>query len=223
MKYPNFAEEKKLWRKGYKFVIGLDEAGRGPLAGPVVAAAVTVAPNSFLRLPSEKLLIPKVNDSKKLSPKRREELYKLITNNPSIEWGIGRVSEKIIDRINIKNAAELAMEKALKNLEKKMRKRADFLLFDGNHLASLKLKIYSLKLIVKGDAKVFSCAAASIIAKVDRDGIMEEYHRKYPQHRFDKHKGYPTKLHLKMLKKYGICQIHRKSFKPVKKYKIKRS
>ena len=187
----------------------LDEAGRGPLAGPVVAAAISIIANCRLQ-------IVDLKDSKKLSPKKREEIFKMISKNPDIEWGIGKVSEKIIDKINIKNAAELAMEKALKNLEKKVRKRADFLIIDGNHLNSKKLKTRNYKLIVKGDEKVFSCALASIIAKVTRDKIMEKYAQKFPKYGFEKHKGYPTKYHFKMLKKYGPCKIHRKSFYPVK-------
>jgi len=237
---PSLREEKKLWKKGFKRIACLDEAGRGPLAGPVVAAAVAINPKfktlnskqyqnsksknpkqgfgnlNLFRISDLGFGILKPRDSKKLSQKRREKLYKIITRSPFIEWGIGKVSEKIIDKINIKNAAELAMEKALKNLEKKVRKRADFLIIDGNHLNSKKLKTRNYKLIVKGDEKVFSCALASIIAKVTRDKIMEKYAQKFPKYGFEKHKGYPTKYHFKMLKKYGPCKIHRKSFYPVK-------
>jgi ribonuclease HII len=209
---PSLREEKKLWKKGIKRVVCLDEAGRGPLAGPVVAAAVSIIANCKLQISKFKDL----RDSKKLTPKKREEFYKIITKNPQIKWGIGIVLEKIIDKINIKNAAELAMEKALKNLERKMEKKADFLIIDGNHINSKNLKARSYKLIIKGDEKVFSCAAASIIAKVTRDKIMEKYAKKYPKYGFEIHKGYPTKFHLKMLKKYGPCKIHRKSFLPVK-------
>ncbi|PIU14096.1 ribonuclease HII [bacterium (Candidatus Gribaldobacteria) CG08_land_8_20_14_0_20_39_15] len=205
MRYPNLRDEKKLWRKGFKRVACLDEAGRGPLAGPVVAAAVVL--NSKFKIHNLK-----IKDSKKLTPKKREEFYKILNKNPAIEWGIGRVSEKVIDKINIKNAAELAMEKAIR----KLKHHPDFLIIDGNHINSKKLKAKSYKLIVKADEKVFSCACASIIAKVTRDRIMKRYHKKYPQYGFDKHKGYPTKYHIKMLKKYGSCKIHRKSFKPVK-------
>lgn len=211
---PSLREEKRLWKKGLKRVACLDEAGRGPLAGPVVAAAVYLIPNS-------KFLIPNLRDSKKLSSKKREEFFKIITKNPSIEWGIGRVSEKVIDKINIKNAAELAMEKALKNLEKKIKKKADFLLIDGNNIKNLQLKTKKYKLIVKADEKVFSCALASIIAKVRRDKIMQKYHKKYPRYGFDKHKGYPTKYHFKKLKKCGPCKIHRKSFGPVRACRLK--
>jgi len=200
-----------------KIIVGIDEVGRGPLAGPVTAAAVTVR-----QIPNSKFQIPKIKDSKKLSSKKREELYQILTKHPRIEWGMGRVSEKVIDRINIKNAAELAMEKALQNLKSKIKipKSQIFLIIDGNNIKNLKLKTYDLKLIIKGDEKVFSCAAASIIAKVRRDKIMKRYHQKYPQYGFDKHKGYGTKYHFKMLKKYGPCKIHRKTFRPVKNLKL---
>jgi ribonuclease HII len=215
VKYPNLKEEKKLWKKGIKKVVCLDEAGRGPLAGPVVAAAVMLKKINNLTMKQFSNL--RIRDSKKISPVKREELYKALAKSDLIEWGIGKVSEKVIDEINIKNAAELAMERALRNLERKIKKRADFLIIDGNHIKNLKLTTYNLKLLVKADEKVFSCAAASILAKVTRDRIMMCYHKKYPKYRFDLHKGYPTKFHFKMLKKYGPCQIHRKSFGPVRK------
>ena len=200
---------------GYKNVISLDEAGCGSLAGPVVAGAVSLDSRKFV---SKFADIRGVRDSKKLSAKKREQLYKILTKHPLIKWGIGVVSEKIIDKINIKNAAELAMEKALNKLKSKCRNsnaRIDYLIIDGNRLKNLKLKNYSFKLIVKADAKVLSCAMASILAKVTRDKIMAEYHKKYPKYGFNKHKGYPTKKHLLRLRKYGPCKIHRKSFLPV--------
>ena len=218
---PNLREEKKLWKKGYRCVAGLDEAGRGPLAGPVVAAAVAAATNSKIKSQKAKLQfkiqneLTGVKDSKQLSAQGREELYGHIVRHPALMFGVGIVSEKIIDKINTKNAAELAMEKALKKLEKKIGARAGFLIIDGNQLKNPKLKSRNHNLIVGADEKVFSCAAASIIAKVTRDRIMMRLHKKYPQYGFDKHKGYPTKLHRKMLKKYGPSKIHRKSFAPV--------
>lgn len=204
---PSLKEEKSLWKKGYKFVAGLDEAGRGALAGPVVAAAVMVNSNSNL-----KFLFSTIKDSKKLSPKQREKFYAMISNSPCIQWAIGKVSEKMIDKINIKNASELAMEKALENLEKKIKKRIDFLIIDGNQIKSKKLKAKKHKLIIKADEKILSCTLASIIAKVTRDKIMERYHLQYPKYQFQKHKGYPTLLHRQLIRKYGFCKIHRKTF-----------
>ena len=212
MKYPNFREEKKLWRKGYKRVVGLDEAGRGPLAGPVVAAAVMIKNNGSEI--SKRLITLGVRDSKKITPKKREELYKILTKDSQIEWGIGRASEKVIDRINILEATKLAMKRAVRTLEKKLgRKSLDFLLLDGRMKINLNIP---QKSIIKADNKVLSCAAASIIAKVRRDRMMRGYDKKYPQYGFSKHKGYATKLHKKMLKKHGSCKIHRKTFKPVR-------
>ena len=209
MKYPNFSEEKKLWKQGYKRVAGTDEAGRGPLAGPVVAAAVMIDPEF-------KFALKDVKDSKKLTFKKREELYSLLTRNPQIEWGAGRVSEGVIDKINIFQAARLAMKRAVMNLEKKLKeKRIDFLILDGRMRVDLEVP---QKPIVKGDYKVFSCSAASIIAKVTRDRIMLRYDKQYPQYGFLKHKGYGTRLHFEMLKKHGSCPIHRKSFSPVNNF-----
>jgi ribonuclease HII len=193
MRYPNFSEENRLWRKGFKRIAGLDEAGRGPLGGPVFAAAVIVKKD-------RKLKFLKVNDSKKLSLKKREELYEILINHPKIEWGIARVSEKVIDRINILEA------------KTKDRRKIDFLILDGNFKINSSIP---QKSIIKADNKVFSCAAASILAKVSRDRMMQRYDKKYPEYGFSKHKGYATKLHFKMLRKYGPCKIHRKTFRPV--------
>lgn len=205
MKYPNLNEEKKLWKRGYKRVAGLDESGRGPLSGPVVAAAVLIQNTRY------KILNTKIKDSKKLSQKQREKIYKIITRDPSLKWGTGRVSEKVIDKINILEATKLAMIKAVKKLKRK----PDFLILDGNFKID---SPFPQKSIVKADEKVFSCSAASIIAKVTRDRIMVREHKKYPQYGFDRHKGYPTKLHFRMLKKYSPCRIHRKSFRPLKRF-----
>jgi len=203
--YPNFKEEKILWEKGFKNVVGLDEAGRGPLAGPVVAGAVLIKRDCDF-------LVEGINDSKKLSEKQREILYKKIIKNKNIKWGVGIVSEKVIDKINILEATKLAMERALRQAQGKPKLKADFLLLDGN------FRLYCAtpqRAIIKGDQKVISIAAASIIAKVTRDRIMEKFHKKYPQYGFDKHKGYGTALHFKMIKKYGACPIHRKTFYPI--------
>lgn len=211
MKYPNFNEEKKLWKKGYKYVVGLDEAGRGPLAGPVVAGAVVLLNSKF------QITNIGVNDSKKLTPEQREKVYNYFKKNPSIEWGIGIVSEKVIDKINILEATKLAMIKAVGDLEKKLRKPAVqlILVIDGN--IELDTDI-SQKSIIKADQKVFSCALASIFAKVTRDKMMQKEHKKYPKYGFNQHKGYGTALHFKMLKKHGPCKIHRKSFYPVSSF-----
>ena len=245
MKCPNFNEEKKLWKRGYKYVVGLDESGRGPLAGPVVAGAVVIKNFQFsifnFKSSSNFKILKEVRDSKQLSAKKREKIYNALIKCPDIKWGIGIVSEKVIDKINILEATKLAMKKAVKSLEKKLGKninnssvqkthdpdfvagarynrhreffaRRGFLLLDGN----MKLDInISQKAIIKADQKVFSVAAASIIAKVTRDRIMQKYHKKYPQYGFDKHKGYPTKAHFAKLQKFGACKIHRKTFWPV--------
>ena len=217
---PNLKEERKLWEKGYKRVVGLDEAGRGALCGPVVASAVVVTTAKIKNKKSKikitiqnSKLFKEIKDSKKLSIKKREELYKILTKHPGIKWGIGKASEKVIDKINILEATKLAMIKAIKKLKRK----PDFLILDGKMKLDLKIP---QKSIIKADEKVFSCAAASILAKVWRDRIMKRYHRKFPQYGFDKHKGYPTKYHKKMLRRYGPCKIHRKSFSPVIKAQI---
>lgn len=217
MVYATFKEEKKLWKRGCKSVACLDEAGRGPLAGPVVAAAV-ISPRPGLLISRSGL--DRIKDSKQLSPKQREDFYNLITKNKNLKWGIGIVSEKVIDKINILEATKLAMEKAVNNLIKKMIEagpqsvearppKIDYLILDGKMRLNLSIPQRS---IVKADEKVLSCAAASILAKVTRDRIMARYHKKYPRYGFLKHKGYGTKLHYKMLKKIGPCVIHRVSF-----------
>ena len=214
MKYPNFTEEKKLWKQNYKNVVGIDEAGRGPLAGPVVTASVCFEKNFKIK----DLKNFDINYSKKLSEKQREEIYKILTNHKNIKWGVGIVSEKIIDKINILQATKLAMQKSVKDLDSRFRGNdtsADFLLIDGNfkiHCATRQ------KSIIKGDAKVFSISAASIIAKVTRDRLMQKYHKKYPEYNFLKNKGYGTKAHFAVIEKNGPCKIHRKSFYPVNKF-----
>jgi len=211
MRRPTLQEEKKLWKKGYKRVAGLDEAGRGPLAGPVVAGAVMIRRSDCQRCDLlRRSHLKDIKDSKKLSAKKREEFYKILTKHPAIKWGIGKVSERVIDRINILEATKLAMVRAFEKLKRK----PDFLILDGNFKINSEIP---QKSIVKGDEKVFSCSCASIIAKVTRDRIMKRYHKKYPQYGFDRHKGYPTKHHRQMLKKYGPCKIHRKTFRPIKK------
>ena len=198
MKYPNFSEEKKLWKSGSNLVAGLDEVGRGPLAGPVVAAAVIF----------EKGFCPielNVRDSKQLSLKQREKVFKILVNHPRIKWGVGKVSEKVIDKINILEATKLAMIKAIKDLAC----HPSYIILDGNFKIESNIP---QKSVIKGDVKVFSCAAASIIAKVTRDRIMLRYDKKYPKYKFRENKGYPTEYHRKVLLATGPCPIHRKSF-----------
>ncbi len=191
--------EKELNQKGYNYVCGVDEAGRGPLAGPVYAAAVILKDDADLE---------GVNDSKKLSEKKREALFDKIIEQ-SVAYKIIAVDEKIIDDINILNATMLAMKKAIEELEIS----ADAALIDGNKAPEL--DIYS-QTIIGGDAKIKSIAAASILAKVSRDRYMQEMAEKYPQYQFEKHKGYGTKLHYQMLDEHGVSDIHRMSF--LKKY-----
>lgn len=201
----NLTYEKKIFKLGYKTVAGVDEAGRGPLAGPVVAACVLID-NSFS---INKELWLKINDSKKLSTKDRECLFKIIKDN-CLAIEIGVVDNKIIDKINILQASFLAMKKAIENLKIK----PNYLLIDG------KFKIPNIDInqasIINGDAKVFSIAAASIIAKVSRDWLMSQYDKKYPQYNFKQHKGYGTKLHYLNIKENGPSPIHRLSFAPFK-------
>ena len=215
-KYANFKEELKLWKQGYRVVVGLDEAGRGPLAGPVVASAVVFTPakfktqNSKIKITIQNSKLEEIHDSKKLTVKQRELWYEILTKQPYIKWGIGIVSEKIIDKINIFEATKLAMKKAIQSLGV----MPEHLLIDGTFI--LEDLAVSQKAIIRGDEKIFSCAAASIIAKVTRDRIMFRYAKKYRQYGFENHKGYGTKAHCRALKKHGPCQIHRQSFRPIK-------
>jgi ribonuclease HII len=203
----DLTEEQNLFKAGFKYIGGIDEAGRGPLAGPVVAVCV-VLDKDFSLKKNEKLML--VNDSKKLTEKRREELFKIIYEE-FYEVGIGICEHTTIDRINILQASFLAMKKALGGL----RQKPDFLILDGRFpIPNISLK---QKAIRRGDESVFSIAAASVIAKVTRDRIMKEMNELYPQYGFSQHKGYGTKFHFDRLLKYGPCPIHRKSFAPVKR------
>lgn len=216
MIYPNLTEERRLWKRGYKWIAGIDEAGRGALAGPVFVGVVIINQN-FNFSSNFGHLLKTVKDSKKLSIKKREEVYKLLIKEENINWAVSKVSEKVIDKINIKKATELAIKKALGKI-KKEKLKIDYLILDGNIKLNLQIP---QKSIIKADEKVFSCAAASIIAKVSRDRFMKRIHKKYPGYNFANHKGYGTEFHLKMLKKYGPCQIHRQSFKPIKDFNSK--
>lgn len=197
MNLPDYSYERRIWKVG-KLPAGVDEAGRGPLAGPVVAAAVI--------LPKE-CEINGLNDSKKLSHQKREILYHQI-KAVAVSIGVGIIEPDEIDRINILRAALLAMEIAVKKLNPK----PDFLLIDGNIRTSL---LIPQQAVIGGDSTCNSIAAASIIAKVARDLIMDDYHNIHPEYNFKKHKGYPTKEHFEALRKFGPCPIHRKTFKGV--------
>ena len=187
--------ENEAYARGYKYVCGVDEAGRGPLAGPVFAAAV-ILPRGCV--------IDGVNDSKKLTEKKREQLYSKIKEQ-SLAYCVASASVDEIDEINILNATFLAMTRAVSGLQVK----ADFALVDGNRLPSLEI---DSKAVVKGDALSESIAAASILAKVERDHFMLNLANEYPNYAFEKHKGYGTKLHIEMIKKYGASNVHRKTF-----------
>lgn len=195
--HANLDYEKELWQQGYQMIAGVDEAGRGPLAGPVVAAAVILP--KFLS-------IPEINDSKQLTKKQRELLKQKI-ETVAVSIGVGIVDRETIDRINILEAARLAMKEALNQLTIPY----DYVLSDCMNLG----EIPHLSL-VKGDAKSQSIAAASIIAKVTRDEMMANYHKLYPEYDFIHNQGYGTKKHLDAIKVHGITPIHRRSFKPIK-------
>jgi len=198
-------------------VAGVDEAGRGPLAGPVFAGAVVIVLRGKTQSSGQRLkiknLLEIVRDSKQLTPRRREEIYEELINNQFIFWGVGRVGQRMIEKINILKASKLAMIRAVKSLERKLGKEVGFLLLDGNFKISLKI---SQLPIIRGDQKIFSIAAASIIAKVRRDRLMLRYHQRYPDYGWDVNKGYPTKFHLKAIKRIGPCELHRKTFGPVR-------
>lgn len=197
-----FHFEEEARKQGCFFVAGVDEAGRGPLAGPVVAVALVLPHNS--PLPQG------VNDSKKLTPAVRKKLFAQIKSDTSIRWSVGVVDSLEIDKINILNATHLAMKKAVEGLMPEV----DFCLVDGLPVKGLPVDHQA---IVKGDSKSYSIAAASIIAKETRDDMMKEYALKFPQYGFEKHKGYGTKAHVDALTKFGPCPIHRFSFSPVSK------
>jgi ribonuclease HII len=187
--------EKKLWQQGYQFIAGVDEAGRGPLAGAVYACAIIF---------EKDYIIEEVKDSKKLTAKKREELAAIIKEH-ALSSAIGTASEKEIDQINIRQASFLAMRRAIDNLQIK----PDYLLIDGCDLPDSDIPSQG---VIKGDDLSFTIAAASIIAKVSRDATMKDLNKKYPQYKLAKNKGYGTREHIEAIKKYGITPIHRKSF-----------
>ena len=188
-----FDYERELTGKGYKFIAGVDEAGRGPLAGPVVVAAVIMPLND---------VIDGVNDSKKLTAKKRDDLYEKILTK-AVEYKVAVISHKTIDEINILNATRQGMLQCINGLSKK-----DYVLIDA---VKTDCDVPSLS-IIHGDALSYNIAAASIIAKVTRDRLMCELDKHYPQYNFSKHKGYGTAEHIRLLKQYGPCELHRRSF-----------
>ena len=198
--------EEELYLKGVNSIAGIDEAGRGPLAGPVVVACVIMPRDS---------MIEGVNDSKKVSEKKREKLYEQIIEE-AIAYGVGIISQEEIDRINILNATKEGLTMAIKEMEKDLKEKQrgfekpEIILVDA--LTKIDTDGISYKSIIKGDAKSYSIAAASIIAKVTRDRIMRQWNEVYPMYGFEKHKGYGTAAHIAAIKEYGLCPLHRRSF-----------
>lgn len=198
--------EEELYLKGTTSIAGIDEAGRGPLAGPVVVACVVMPRDS---------MIEGVNDSKKVSEKKREKLYDLIIEE-ALGYGVGIISQEEIDRINILNATKEGLTNAIKELEKDLKQKnrefekPEIILVDA--LTKIDTDHIPYKSIIKGDAKSYSIAAASIIAKVTRDRIMRQWAEVYPMYGFEKHKGYGTAMHISAIKEYGLCPLHRRSF-----------
>ncbi len=188
--------ESKLYDENIKYIAGIDEAGRGPLAGPVVVGCVIMPKDSFIEY---------VNDSKKISENKREMLYEKITNE-AISYGTGIVWQDEIDEINILNATKKALTMALNSLKTE----PDIILVDA--LEKIDTKGIPYKSIIKGDAKIYSISCASIIAKVTRDRIIREYDEIYPEYGFSSHKGYGTAKHIQAIKEYGLCPLHRKTF-----------
>ena len=204
--------ESNLWNVGSRFVVGVDEAGRGPLAGPVVVAAVVIDGECTNELDSALL-----QDSKCLSPKKLEKAFLMLTTCPKVHYEISIVNHLEIDQLNILQASLTGMDRAITAL--KERGKCSVILVDGPYKPPVAAKdtLVIVYPIINGDASVRVIAAASILAKLTRDRIMLEYHQQYPQYGFNQHKGYPTKKHREALAEHGACEIHRKSFGPVKR------
>jgi len=203
--------EKKLKQKGYKIIIGVDEAGRGPWAGPVVAAAVVLPDRAQNR--ASDILLDRITDSKKISEKLREELFDLICEQG--KYGVGIVSSFLVDRLNVLGATFRAMREAVAKLSRTLPTEIDYVLVDGN--LEIPRLSYLQRPVVHGDYLERLIAAASIVAKVTRDRLMLKLDKKYPQYGFAQHKGYGTIQHREMLLRYGPCPVHRRSFKPVQR------
>lgn len=197
----------KQWAEAGLTVIGVDEAGRGPLAGPVVAAAVMLPKELMLAEPSP------FRDSKQLTPQEREELFNLLLKSEAV-FAIGKATPQEIDQLNIRQATALAMRRSIANLRRRIEPaRIDLALVDGDNLGDLGVPC---KFVIDGDSSCPIISAASIVAKVVRDRIMVAYDKRFPQYGFARHKGYPTREHIEALKKFGISPIHRRTFSPVK-------
>lgn len=203
--------EKVAKKTGFKLVAGIDEVGRGPLAGPIVAAACILPSKVHVKSKSKPPLFPGLNDSKKLTSDQRKRIYHSLIKHPQVCYGIGIIDHLIIDAINIFQATLQAMLGALEALFQTFLVLPDLLLVDGLNLKHPSIETWKL---VKGDQLSQSIAAASVIAKVTRDGIMEEYHEQWPKYGFKNHKGYATEEHLAAIEQYGPCPIHRLSFSP---------
>ena len=201
------SHESQLWQQGLAVVAGVDEAGCGPLAGPVVAGAV-VFPSRWLQTGLERCLRG-LNDSKQLTEEQREKYYALLIHHPEIHWAVGQVDAQTIDRINIRQAAWRAMQLALDQLEP----RPQHVLVDGLRIKWLP---YPHTALAQGDCRSYSIAAASVLAKVARDRLMLEFDRQWPKYGFAEHKGYGTEQHLAAIAAYGPCPIHRRSFAPLR-------
>ncbi|MEI8300420.1 MAG: ribonuclease HII [Chlamydiota bacterium] len=197
---PSFLFENQAYELGYQVVVGLDEAGRGPLAGPVVACACYIIPDAKLE---------GVQDSKLLDPVKRRKLYEMLIEHPQVVYAIGVIDASGIDKTNILQASMQAMLLAVKNLKV----QTDYILVDGSYFPKTTLPGLAL---IRGDQRSLSIAAASIIAKEVRDDMMREYHKQWPTHGFDVHKGYATKEHITAVKAYGVTPIHRLSFEPIR-------
>jgi len=205
MKIPNFKKELELWGKGYQYIAGIDEVGRGAWAGPIVAAGVIF---------EKRIKIKGLKDSKKISAPKRIKLAKIIKQK-ALAWTVQLVDHKIIDEIGVGKANALVIDQVINSLKP----RPHYLIIDKASVTKYKIKV-PWETIIKGDNKIFSIAAASILAKVYRDEIMLKFAQKYPNYSFAKHKGYGTKLHQQMIDKHDICPLHRRSYKPISQLKL---
>jgi len=202
---PHILLEKSLWKKGFTNVLGVDEVGKGPWAGPITASCVIIH--------SEKQIVKNVRDSKLMTRIHREKAYGKIIKKSS-GFGIGTVGEQEIDAIGIQKAVKKAMLMAIKDMRSKFKIETSYIIVDGSKTIPLRKK--NIQRIKRGGLYHYSISAASVLAKVTRDRLMKEMAKKYPDYGFDRHVGYGTKLHMKNIQKYGLCPIHRKSFLPMK-------